>query len=135
MSLFTIYYQIIYNTVSLVKFEINMAIFGKNLYSLKSRMVQLYSTQKAFDIVYVAVSVLYFEFIPCAFQQYLNSTQHPCYLHEGILTDKNQSPAFSCCSSAQVNMEASRCVRFGKTSAMLVVLLRVESCIRKGTPS
>lgn len=51
------------------------------------------------------------------------------------LTAKNQSPAFSCCSSAQENVEAWRCVRFGKTSATLVVLFRVESRIRKGTPS
>lgn len=48
---------------------------------------------------------------------------------------RNQRPALSCCRSVQLKLEASSTCLSGKTLATSVVLCRVRSRIRKGTPS
>ena len=50
-------------------------------------------------------------------------------------TLRNHCPALSCCRSVQLKCEASSVCLPGKTFSTFVVLSKVWSCIRKGTPS
>lgn len=78
---------------------------------------------------------------------YRTSLHHVMLSHEAAMaseiliskkprtTLRNHCPALSCCRSVQLKFEAFSICLSGKTFSTSVVLCRVRSCIRKGTPS
>lgn len=62
---------------------------------------------------------------------------HNTHLSSSSATNtlRNHCPALSCCRSVQLKCEASSVCLPGKTFSTFVVLSKVWSCIRKGTPS